>query len=245
MKVYVAVFMLCIIAAIMTTEPHNSHASPRTASQAQAQTVIAVNQQTPQRQQGDHPDNSLSLFHEYLQPPNVLNLALVIVGIIGIVIAICTVRTVRKQTNLMQAQFDQWVVLADWRTWNQPRSNVFRITVDLVNPTDFPITLSDGYLKFEKNGAPYIKYPLAQNTFLSPRLPKPIEFDISLTEAEQAAYSVRFGVDGIFSHFHKISGKLITQQIGGSLECSHWKSDMKWHVTFTEFVHMNPETQTS
>jgi hypothetical protein len=65
--------------------------------------------------------NPPSLFHEYLLPPNVLNLALVIVGIIGIVITVRTVKTIGKQTDLMQAQFDQSVVHSNWRTWNQPQ----------------------------------------------------------------------------------------------------------------------------
>jgi hypothetical protein len=83
-----------------------------------------------------------------------------------------------------------------------------------------------------------------QNVFLSPKIAKIIEFDVSLTDAEQAAYSVKFRVDGLFAHRHRISNKLITQQIDGFLECSRWKSDKKWHAMFTELVCMNPKTET-
>jgi hypothetical protein len=91
---------------------------------------------------------------------------------------------------------------------------------------------------------PYTKYLLGENTFLSSNLPNTIDFDISLTDAEEAAYSVRFLVDGMFSHFHRIGKKLITQRIEGRLECSPWKQDKEWHATFTTLLHMNPETQT-
>ncbi len=215
----------------------------KSASDSSGRMVIVVNQQTSKEQDKDQASKPPSYLHELLVPANLPNLLLVGVGIYGIRIAIRTLRSIEKQANLMQAQFDQWVVLTKWRTWNQPRNNVLRITVDLINPTDFPITLSEGYLKFSKGGVPYAKYILGEKTFLSPKLPKPIELDITLTDAEQAAYSVRFMVEGVFSHFHRISRKPITQRVEGSLDCSPWKSDMKWHATFTDFLHMNPETQ--
>jgi hypothetical protein len=232
-------------------KPHSDthRGPPATESQdspsPSGRTVIVVNQQTPQRQQDDHSANPPSLFHEYLLPPNVLNLALVIVGIIGIVIAICTVRTIGKQTNLMQSQFDQWVTLTNWRTWKQPRNDTLRITVDLVNPSEFPITLSEGILIFERYGDSIqkTKYMLGERTFISPNIPHVIEFDAILTDAEQSDSSIAFSVSGQFVHFHRISKKPVTQRISGRLECVRWSRDREWHATFTPFTHMNPETE--
>jgi hypothetical protein len=48
----------------------------------------------------------------------------------------------------------------------------------------------------------------------------------------------------MFSHRHRISNELITQQVDGFLDCSRWSSDKEWHAMFTELVYMNPETET-
>jgi hypothetical protein len=187
------------------------------------------------------------------------------VGIIGTCAAIKTLKAINRQAaymlvharhfnrlaqatatqvTLMEAQFDQSAALTNWRTWKHPRNGKLRVTVDLVDLSEFPITFSDGYLKLAQIGitAQY-RYSLGESTFLSPRFPKLIECDVILTEAEQAAYSVKFQVDGVFSHRHRISKKLITQRICGVLDCSRWSSDKEWHAMFTDIIYMTPETE--
>jgi len=63
------------------------------------QTVIVVNQQTPQRQENDRSGKPPSYLHELLLPANVPNLMLVVVGIAGIVAAVCTLKVIKRQTD--------------------------------------------------------------------------------------------------------------------------------------------------
>ncbi len=70
------------------------------------QTVIVVNQQAPQGQENNHPSQRPSHLHEYLLPANVLTLALVLVGIGGIIAAVVTLRKIDEQITEMRRQVD-------------------------------------------------------------------------------------------------------------------------------------------
>jgi hypothetical protein len=95
------------------THKRNSATESKDAPNTAGQTVVIVNQQTPQRQNYGHTSQSPSYFHELLLPQNIPTDALVIVGIAGIVIAICTLKKIGKQvdemgraTGVMQRQVD-------------------------------------------------------------------------------------------------------------------------------------------
>jgi len=82
-------------------DPHktNSADKGKDAANASGETVITINQQTPEGQENDHATHSPSVIREYLLPPNVLNLALVMVGIAGIIAAFRTLKIIRRQTK--------------------------------------------------------------------------------------------------------------------------------------------------
>jgi hypothetical protein len=150
-------------------------------------------------------------------------------------------RATASQVNLMEAQFDQWVVLTSWKIWKQASDGMLRVAVDLANPSQFPITLDDGILIFERWGTVQTtKYLLGQKTFISPNIPHVIEFNPGIS-AEQPDSSVAFSISGHFVHFHRISKQPVTQRLSGRLDCTRWSSDHQWHATFTPYVHMNPE----
>jgi hypothetical protein len=99
-----------------TTKPHsnthtrnaasdhaNAYGSPQTRDPAE-RTVVVVNQQAPQGQQDDHPGKPPSYLHELLMPANLPNLLLVVVGIAGIITAICTLRVLSRQALSMRRQ---------------------------------------------------------------------------------------------------------------------------------------------
>jgi hypothetical protein len=83
-------------------------------------------------------------------------------------------RAIERQATLMQAQFDQWIELTNWRCVGKPRDNKLKIMVDLTNPTGFPITLTGNLTGGEE------EWP-ADNEFFSPSSPRSIEFKISIT----------------------------------------------------------------
>ncbi|HZR57105.1 MAG TPA: hypothetical protein VFA74_09560 [Terriglobales bacterium] len=68
------------------------------------QTVIVVNQQAPQGQQDDHSGKAVRYLRELLVPANAPNLALVLVGIGGIIAAICSLRKIDGQIAEMKDQ---------------------------------------------------------------------------------------------------------------------------------------------
>lgn len=173
---------------------------------------------------------------------------LMFAGIGGVIAAVRTLRAIKRQADLMQAQFDQWVELENWRT-KKPELDKFIVWVDLVNHTAYPITLDDGYLTISDNaGTPSRTYYLGKKTFLSPNQPHPIDFNLGkgmLPEQLASLSSASFKVKGTFSHRHRITKKEIKQPLEGMLQCERWKSDHKWHATYTAFIHMNPEVQES
>jgi len=170
---------------------------------------------------------------------------LVFVGIGGIIAAVSTLRAIKKQADLMQAQFDQWVDVENWRV--NKGSDKFIVWVDLINHTAYPITLVEGQLTIGENGGVRrTTYILGQKTFLSPNQPHPMDFDLGwgmLPEQVASFSSASFRVKGTFSHRHRITKKNIRQPLDGLLQCEHWKSDGKWRAAFTPFIHMNPEVQ--
>jgi hypothetical protein len=82
------------------------------------------------------------------------NVSLAVIGFFGVRAAIRTLRAIKeqaremkeqadlmeRQTKVMEAQFDQWVQLINWRI-EKTYPQELRLTVDLLNPTGFPITL--------------------------------------------------------------------------------------------------------
>lgn len=184
---------------------------------------------------------------------------LVAVGTVGIFVARRTLVAIERQADLMdkqaalmerqaalmEAPFDQWVDLINWKVVKQRATKIW-VMVELVNPTDFPITLSEGYLNFARDGhpeRPKTRYLLADKAFLSPKIPKIIELWLDLTLDEQAAGAASFLIAGEFSHFHRINRKLVTQKVEGRLYCAPLMANDPWTAFFTSETQMNPEVQ--
>ena len=149
----------------------------------------------------------------------------------------------KRQADLTQAQFDQWVDLENWRI---DKRGQLIASVDLVNHTAYPVTLDEGYITVaDAAGTPRRTYLIGEKTFLSPNQPHAITIDVSSGMTPQQVDTLwgplSFSVTGMFSHRHRITKETITQTLDGMLECGHWKVDHKWHASYTPFVHMNPE----
>jgi hypothetical protein len=61
--------------------------------------VVVVNQNAAKRESENHPDKSPHYLMRLFSPENLPNIALVIVGIAGIIVAICTLKDIQKQTT--------------------------------------------------------------------------------------------------------------------------------------------------
>jgi hypothetical protein len=142
-------------------------------------------------------------------------------GIAGIIVAVYTLKIIKRQTNLMQAQFDQWVELGNWGT-RRPEDRKLRINVDLVNPTGFPMMFS-GKVTIGKEEKTFDKVRL------NPKSPKTEWFDMAISKEEEDAGRVSFPVKAIFIHSHKITQEEIIDEPEWTLDCVRWK-DHTWHA---------------
>lgn len=86
------------------THTSNSASEGKTAQDATGQQVVIVNQQAPQREQQNRPPKPPSYLSRLFSPENLPNVALVFVGIGGIVIAICTLFRINTQAIEMRRQ---------------------------------------------------------------------------------------------------------------------------------------------
>jgi hypothetical protein len=168
--------------------------------------------------------------------------ALVFIGLGGVIAAIWTLRQIKRQADLTQAQFDQWVELENWRT--KKPTDRFTVQVDLVNNTAFPVTISDGYLTVTSDAWKTSETHYFGKLFLTPNKPHLIDIWVGsgvLPEVLRASESASFSVKGMFSHRHRITKQEVIQPLEGNLRCGPWKLDRKWHADYTATVHMNPE----
>ena len=90
--------------SLSNAHKRDSAAESKDATHPTGQTVVVVNQQTPQGQENNHATKSPSYLHELLQPQNIPNIALAVVGVIGIVIAIRTLKAINHQVYEMRRQ---------------------------------------------------------------------------------------------------------------------------------------------
>ncbi len=164
-----------------------------------------------------------------------MTFGLVLIGGFGVCLAVRTLRAIERQAALMETQFDQWVELTNWGA-QKPRNDRIRITVDLINPSAFPLTVS-GEITIGDERREFDK------TFLSPNRPTMIEINVGVAILEQPTWSESFPVSAIFTHSHKIRGLPIRQKLAGRIDCVYWKNVTKWVATFTPSIDMNPETQ--
>jgi hypothetical protein len=97
-----------------------------------------------------------SYFTRLFSPENLPNIVLSIAGIAGIIVAIYTLKKIGKQTTaiensvkLQEAQMRQWVVILNWQfdgqefTKNTIAGGPLKITFDVFNPTEFPLTFEN------------------------------------------------------------------------------------------------------
>jgi hypothetical protein len=179
---------------------------------------------------------------------------LTIVGIGGVIVAVCTLKKIERQTKatedsirLQEIAYYQWVELANWRSDFMPQTGerTYRVRVDLANPTDFPVTINEASITFGEGNT--FTYSPGDNLFLTPDIPHIVEVFIVLTQDQLGRWARNLLI-------LKVSGKITytgvlkkrqTQSIRGSLLCGI--SVMKFESEFPmgpDVHEQNKETQT-
>jgi hypothetical protein len=198
-----------------------------------------VNQPATNSQKDGHSDQSSDYLNALISPNNIPNVALALVGIVGIAAALCTLGWLKEQTKLMgrqvvlmEAASRQTLYLTNWSV-RKPNNDPgkLRIKADLINLSTFPMTLKASSIEI---GGEAID--IRDNTFLPPNIPIEIE-TVMGTPEQLSAYdqgTLRLGVAAVFSHIDRISNKIVSQPVYGHLECG-WR-----FATFHWQLHMNP-----
>lgn len=107
-----------------------------------------------------------------------------------------------KSNELRSIQLQQWVNIVDWSAEMTEDRKTLEIRFKIINPTNFPLTINDGHIKFGIQGK-RLTYLFQINFTLSPNIPKPVQLDMWLIEQDSRNYledRLRIIVNGVITH---------------------------------------------
>jgi len=155
---------------------------------------VVINQETTSCQCDRPKENSKSYLSRLFAPENLPNIGLLFAGIGGIVIAICTLRKIERQTKgiedsikLQKTLKRQWVNLENWNIKGEPslfsKKGFLDLNFHVVNPTEMVMQLKHVEI-FDIEG----NQVLSPNTPLAPTKFQTAAFRVNLTENETNRY---------------------------------------------------------
>jgi hypothetical protein len=114
--------------------------------QAPTTFVRPINKQASEVQKDGADEHAKPYFSRLFAPENLPNIGLFVAGILGILVAIRTLRAIEAQTKLQTIGMQQWVDTADWevvRTFIQPKVTEVDLPISftVANPTNFKMTV--------------------------------------------------------------------------------------------------------
>jgi hypothetical protein len=146
---------------------------------------------------------------------------LTIVGIVGVVVAVCTLKKIETQTEIQRAAYKQWVELVDWKS-QVLADGRFEISFSLLNPTNFLIVLICADVRF-KPELPEMYSLVRTGTPLPPKTP--ITFKLHPPISEPGLQTFRTGqqmgivIEGRIGFWSALE-EVITQEFSGPILCS-------------------------
>jgi hypothetical protein len=166
---------------------------------------------------------------------------LALVGIVGIIVAICTLKTIERQTaatetaaeatriaaeatarsvTLQETALRQWVNIENWRsTVFIPEGGALSLHVqfDVVNPTDLPLTLDYAFIILGDQGG-----KAGRSNLIPPKKGHPVTTTVKITEEQARKWhqeELIFMVNG-YIKFEDALEKERTQPFNGVIGCS-------------------------
>jgi hypothetical protein len=168
-------------------------------------------------------------------------------------------KATRDSVRLQEKAMAQWIDVT-WRTDDITKldklenadgtpTKRMRIRADIVNKTNFPLTLTKGEItiisNFDGMVVPYI-YSLPRDYFLTPQLPYVVDIRIEVSDGQYRALLeglLPLGVEGAFSH-SGVLDRLTTQPMKGMLVCgiggARFESELPMHPRETQPEGQNP-----
>jgi len=158
-------------------------------------------------------------------------------------------QAMRDSIRLQESGMIQWLELEKWRSKtvrqvDYPENVFLRIEVDIVNKSQFPLTLQDGFIKFvgpNGKGPSWCKFSPSTGTFLAPSVPYTVMADVRIRNewiAEWQDDGLTFEVSGKLTHIG-ILKRSVPQEFEGLLLCAENQA------LFDYRVHPNPQEQDS
>jgi hypothetical protein len=154
-------------------------------------------------------------------------------------------RAAEASIRLQEIGMEQWVVLNNWRAEVIPNSgllytdgsnrNQLRVRVDIVNPSNFPLTLTKAVIVFHLPIDTPSFFEAPRDHFLPPNAPYTVDVPLTIS----AQFAERFNdhlaavrIEGQFTHFGPLKREAV-QDMSGALICgksgSRFDSDMPMH----------------
>lgn len=105
MKIVVfAVLFVSVCCGVITIGGQEKGSKPAADKQGDESTATLLNQNTPQRENDESKEHSQGYFQRLFSPENLPNIGLFIAGVGGIIVAIYTLKSIKKQAELMDGQ---------------------------------------------------------------------------------------------------------------------------------------------
>jgi hypothetical protein len=148
-------------------------------------------------------------------------------------------RAMQDSIALQEKALEQWIEPVNWRSELQPAIegvNFLRVQLEIINPTDFPVTIKVGKLQMKNSDGIEYDAPVLSDAYLTPKVSYDLEFWIELSKKQVDLFAtevVSIKVLGYMTHVGVLR-KSITQVIAGILACSQ-----TW-TNFQPEIHMGP-----
>ena len=149
--------------------------------------INAINQQASDTQKDGTKNHPESYFRRLFSPENIPNIGLFLAGMIGIIVAICTLKSIDRSTKaseksvaLQEVLNQQWLEFENWEvvnggTLDEADRFILILSFDVANTTKMPLTLETVEVNFDGKKidfsnrntlAPGRKYPVRADTLL-------------------------------------------------------------------------------
>jgi hypothetical protein len=136
------------------SEDIKTHDAQRSPSVPSTQ-INVINKEASNAQKDGTKDHSNSYFKRLFAPENIPNIGLFFAGVIGIMVAVYTLKEIERSTKateksveLQEVLNQQWLEFENWKIMDGGTDaeigTVILISFDIVNPTKMPLTIS-GY----------------------------------------------------------------------------------------------------
>lgn len=188
-----------------------------------------------------------------------LGIGLLLVGGFGVWAALRTLNAIRRQIDLQERTMQQWVDLADWRSRLAPipsgkygpdgnSINIggrLTVQVDVVNPTNFPVTLPGSEIRFTVGPDHYGTFYFRDDCRLTPKNKQTASLTFNVNEFQSEQFlkgELWIRVDGNLSYVG-VLGKIEPHRFGGTLRCSNARGTEFAEETLENTTKQEPEGQ--